>query len=153
MTLAEHLEVENELLIVESIDGLHVFHTLFKDLHLSLKLDLLLGLFVCILAHHIFQLLGVESFLFLALLQEVGLDHLVLGEESFNFFLVAFKNVGSLTVKVSLNLLKLLVVMFTHLTELVLHAGDECVNVLRHLLDSLDVMAIFSINLNLELLD
>ena len=130
LTLTEHLEVENQLLIIESVDGLHVFHALLKDLHLGLKLDLLLGLLVSILTHHILQLLGVKSLLFLALLQEVGLDHLVLVEESFNFFLVAAKNGGSLTVEVSFNLLELLIVVFTHLTELILHAGDECVDVL-----------------------
>ena len=85
LTLAQHLVVENELLIVEPIDGLHILHTLLKDLHLGLKLDLLLGLLVRILAHHIFQLLGVESFFFLALLEEVGFDHLVLIEECFDF--------------------------------------------------------------------
>ena len=130
LTLAQDLEVENKLLIIESVDGLHVFHALLKDLHLGLKLDLLFGLLVSILTHHILQLLGVKSLLFLALLQEVGLDHLVLVEESFDFFLVAAKNGGSLTVEVSFNLLKLLIVVFTHLTELILHAGDECIDVL-----------------------
>ena len=68
LTLTEHLEVENQLLIIESVDGLHVFHALLKDLHLGLKLDLLLGLLVSILTHHILQLLGVKSLFFLALL-------------------------------------------------------------------------------------
>ena len=130
MTLAEHLEVENELLIIQSVDSLHVFHALLKDLHLSLELDFLLGLLIGILAHDIFQLLGVKSFLFLALLEEISLDHLVLVEEIFNFFLVAAENGGSLTVEVGLNLLELLIVVLTHLTELVLHASDECINVL-----------------------
>ena len=130
LALVEHIVVEVELLLVELVDGLHVFHALFQNLHLSLELDLLLGLLVGILTHDIFQLLGVKSFLFLALLQEVGLDHLVLVEEIFDFFLVAAKNGGSLTVEVSFNLLELLIVVFTHLTELILHAGDECIDVL-----------------------
>ena len=153
MTFTEHFEVENELLIIQSVDGLHVFHALFKDLHFSLKLDLLLGLLVGILAHNILQLLGVKSFLFLALLQEVGLDGLVLVEKAFYFFLVAAENGGSLTVKVSFNLLELLIVVFAHLAELVLHAGDECIDVFRHLLDGLDIVAILSIDLHFELLD
>ena len=153
LTLVEHLKVEQELLIIKSVDSLHVFHALLKDLHLSLELDLLFGLLVSILAHDIFQLLSVKSFLFLALLQKVGLDHLVLIEEIFNFSFVAVENGGSLTVEVGLNLLELLVIVFTHLDELVLHAGDECVNVLGHLLDGLDVVAVLSIDLHLELLD
>ena len=153
LTFTEHLEVENKLLIIESVDGLHVFHALLKDLHLSLKLDLLFGLLVRILTHYILQLFSVESFLLLAFLQEVRLDHLVLLKECFNFFLVAAENGGSFTVKVSLNLLELLVIVFTHLTELVFHAGDERVNVLRHLLDGLDVVAVLRVNLHLELLD
>ena len=78
LTLLEDLVVEKKLLIVQSVDGLHIFHALLKDLHFSFKLDLLLGLLVGILTHHILQLLGVESFLFLALLQKVGLNRLVI---------------------------------------------------------------------------
>ena len=105
LTLLKDLVVENKLLIVQSVDGLHIFHALFKDLHFSLKLDLLLSLLVGILTHHILQLLGVESFFFLAPLQKLGLNILVILKELFDFFLVACENGGSFSVKVSLDLL------------------------------------------------
>ena len=122
LTLLEDLVVENKLLIVQSVDSLHIFHALLKDLHFSLKLDLLLSLLVGILTHHILQLLGVESFFFLAPLQKLGLNILVILKELFDFFLVACENGGSFSVKVSLDLLELLVIVFTHLNKLVFHA-------------------------------
>ena len=53
LALVEHIVVEVELLLVELVDSLHVLHALLQDLHLSLELDLLLGLLVRILTHNI----------------------------------------------------------------------------------------------------
>ena len=153
LTLTEHLEVENQLLIIESVDGLHVFHALLKDLHLGLKLDLLLGLLVRILTHHILKLLRILRFFLLSLVQVAGLNSLVLLEEVFDLLFVAVKNGTALAVKLPLNLRQLLVVMLAHVIELALHSLDQRINVLRHLLDSLDVVAVLLVDLCLELFD
>ena len=153
LALVEHIVVEVKLLLVELVDGFHVLHALFQDLHLSLELDLLLGLLVRILAHHILELLCILCFFLLSLIQVAGLDSLVLLEEVFNLLLVSVKNGTSLAVKLPLNLRQLLVVMLTHVIELTLHSLDQRIDVLRHLLDSLDVVAVLLVDLRLELFD
>ena len=153
LALVEHIVVEVELLLVELVDGLHVFHALFQNLHLSLELDLLLGLLVSILTHHIFQLLRILRFFLLSLVQVAGLNSLVLLEEVFDLLFVAVKNGTALAVKLPLNLRQLLVVMLAHVIELALHSLDQRINVLRHLLDSLDVVAVLLVDLCLELFD
>jgi len=72
-------------------------------------------------------------------------------EELFDLLLVAVKDVYALSVKLWLNRLKLLVVVLSHLCELGLHACDECINVLWHLLDRLDVMTVLLVDLLFEL--
>ena len=49
--------------------------------------------------------------------------------------------------------MKLGSVALAHRNELVLHLSDQRVDILRHLRDRLDVMAILLVNLGLELLD
>ena len=153
LALVEHIVVEVELLLVELVDGLHVFHALFQNLHLSLELDLLLGLLVRILTHHILQLLRILRFFLLSLVQVAGLNSLVLLEEVFDLLFVAVKNGTALAVELPLNLRQLLVVMLAHVIELALHSLDQRINVLRHLLDSLDVVAVLLVDLRLELFD
>ena len=153
LALVEHIVVEVELLLVELVDSLHVLHALLQDLHLSLELDLLLGLLVRILTHNIFQLLRILRFFLLSLVQVAGLNSLVLLEEVFNLLFVAVKNGTALAVKLSLNLRQLLVVMLAHVIELALHSLDQRINVFRHLLDSLDVVAVLLVDLRLELFD
>ena len=153
LALVEHIVVEVELLLVELVDGLHVLHALFQNLHLSLELDLLLGLLVRILTHHIFQLLRILRFFLLSLVQVAGLNSLVLLEEVFDLLFVAVKNGTALAVELPLNLRQLLVVMLAHVIELALHSLDQRINVLRHLLDSLDVVAVLLVDLRLELFD
>jgi hypothetical protein len=80
LTLVKHIVIEAELLLVELVYGLHVFHTFLKDLHLRFQLNLLLSLLVGILTHDFLQLLRILLFLFLALLQKAGFDDLVLVE-------------------------------------------------------------------------
>lgn len=80
LALIENLIVEAELLLVELVDGLHVFHALLKNLHLSLKLDLLLGLFVGVLAHDFLESSRVGGLLILTLLLVLCLNLFVLFE-------------------------------------------------------------------------
>ena len=153
LALVEHIVVEVELLLVELVDSLHVLHALLQDLHLSLELDLLLGLLVRILTHNILQLLCILRFFLLSLIQVAGLNSLVLLEEVFDLLFVAVKNGTALAVKLPLNLRQLLVVMLAHVIELALHSLDQRINVFRHLLDSLDVVAVLLVDLRLELFD
>ena len=153
LALIENLIVEAELLLVELVDGLHVFHALLKNLHLSLKLDLLLGLFVGVLAHDFLESSRVGGLLILTLLLVLCLNLFVLFEKVFDFSLVALENISSLSVELLFNGLQLLVVVFTHVTELGLHRSNEKVDVNRHLLDGLDVVAILLCDLTIELLD
>ena len=104
LPLVEHVVVEVELLLVELVDGFHVLHALLQDLHLGLELDLLLGLLVGVLTHHIFELLRILRFLLLPLVQVAGLDSLVLLEEIFDFLFVAVENGTALAVKLALDL-------------------------------------------------
>ena len=92
-------------------------------------------------------------FFLLSLVQVAGLNSLVLLEEVFDLLFVAVKNGTSLAVKLSLNLRQLLVVMLAHVIELALHSLDQRINVFRHLLDSLDVVAVLLVDLRLELFD
>ena len=153
LALIENLVVEAELLLVELVDGLHVFHALLKNLHLSLKLDLLLGLLVGILAHDLLELSRIVCLLSLTLLLVFCLNLLVLLEKVFDFSLIALENVSSLSVELLFNGLQLLVVVFTHVTELRLHRSNEKVNVNRHLLDGLDIVAVLLCDLTIELLN
>ena len=125
LSLVEHVIVEVKLLLVELVDSLHVLHALLQNLHLSLKLDLLLGLLVRILTHHILKLLRILCFFLLSLIQVTGLDSLVLIEELLDLRFVAVKNGTALAVKLPLNLRQLLVVMLAHVVELALHSLDQ----------------------------
>ena len=74
-------------------------------------------------------------------------------EKVLNFDLVALEDVTALAIKLGLNVLLLGGVALTHGNELVLHLRDERINVLRHLRNRFDVMAVLLVNLSLEFLD
>ena len=99
LTLVENIVVEGQLLLIELVNGLHVLHALFEDLHLGLQLDLLLSLLVSVLAHDVFELLGVGCLLLLPLVQVAGFDLLMLIEEVLNLLFVPVEDSGSLTIK------------------------------------------------------
>jgi hypothetical protein len=122
-------------------------------LHLSFKLDLLLSLLVGILTHHVLEVTGVFRLQFLSLSQVHSFDFFVVFEELLNLTLVSCKNGASLTAKVLLNSCQLGRVVISHLLELGLHTGDQVIDIIRHLLDSLNVVAIFLIDLVFKLLD
>ncbi len=74
-------------------------------------------------------------------------------EKLVNFGLVASEDSFALISKLSLNLDQLLRVLSPHLLKLRLHTGDKSIYIFGHLLNRLDVVAIFLIDLLLELLD
>ena len=99
LALLEHIVIEAQFLLIQLVDGLHVLHALFKDLHLSLELDLLLGLLVGILAHGALEVRGVVILLLLPLVEVVLLNVAMLLEEVLNLDLVALEDVTALAVK------------------------------------------------------
>ena len=130
LALIENFVVEVKLLLIQFVDSFHVFHTLFQDLHFRLESNLLLGLLIGVLTHHVFELLGVLRLLLLPLLKVLGFNGFVFIEEDLDFFFVASENALSLLVELSLDILQLLVVVLAHLTELTLHADDESVDII-----------------------
>ncbi len=74
-------------------------------------------------------------------------------EKLINFSFVASENSFALVCKLSLNLDQLLSILSSHLLELRLHTGNKTIDIFGHLLDCLDVVAIFLINLLLKLFD
>ena len=89
----------------------------------------------------------------LAPVEEVFLALLVLVEESVYLVFVASKDVTALTVELGFDVGEFGTVVFAHGHELVLHLGDECVDVLGHLRDRLHVVLVFLVYLRLELFD
>ena len=153
LALVQHIEVETKLLLVEFVHGLHVLHALLEDLHLGLELDLLLSLLVGVLTHHKLEISSVLGLLLLSLRQVVRLNGAVVFEEVLDFVFVSVEDGRTLSVELRLDALELLVVVLSHLNKLLLHLGDELVDILRHLLNRFDVVAIFLIDLGLKLLD
>ena len=70
-----------------------------------------------------------------------------------DFLLVPAEDSCALSVEVSFNRLQLLVVVLSHLSKLRLHSRDQGVDILAHLLDGLDVVAILLIDLCLKFSD
>ena len=79
-SLVEDLCVEVKLLLVESVDGLHVLHTFLQNLHFFLQLNFLLGLIVSILRLLVFKILRVLLFTLSFKFEELLLGLLVLLE-------------------------------------------------------------------------
>lgn len=53
LALKKDIVVESQFFLIELVNCFHVLHALLQNLHLSLQLDLLLRLLVCILAHYV----------------------------------------------------------------------------------------------------
>jgi len=140
--LLEDLVVELELLLVEAVDGLHVFHALLEDLHLLLKLDLLLGLVVRVLRTQVLQLLRVVLLVVRSLVLEVLLQRAVLLEELLDLLLITRQDLRPLVVESLLDVVQLVRVVSTHLRELELHVGDEHVDVIVLLLERRHVLVV-----------
>ena len=153
LALVEHIVVEGELLLIQLIDSLHILHALFEDLHFRFKLDLLLSLLVSILAHGALKVSSVIILLLLPLVEVVLFDVAVLLEELLDLDLVTFKDITAFTIKLGFDVLQLGSIAFTHCNELILHLSDQRVDVLGHLCDSLDIVAIFLVDLGLKLLN
>ena len=151
--LLQHPIVEVQLLFVELIDGLHVLHTLLKNLHLLLQLDFLLRLIVGVLVAEFFELLCV---LFLHLGPSVGLGFLgvfVLLEEIVDLLLVGLEDLGPLIFEGLFDRVHVRLVRFARVFVLLLHRLDQVVDVVVHLGHRLDVLLILALQLLHELLD
>lgn len=151
LSLLKHDVIEVEFRLIQLVNGFHVLHTFLENLHLGFKLDLLLSLFVGILTHGALEIIGVIVLLLLPLVQILLLDVAMVFEQLFDLDLVALEDVTALAIELRLNVVQLGGVALAHGDELVLHLGDECVDVLGHLRDRLDVVAVLLVNLSIEL--
>jgi hypothetical protein len=149
-TLSKHFRVKLKLFLVQTVDGLHVFHAFFEDLHFLLEFDFLLSLVVCVLGLLIFEVLGLSLLLFGLLLKEILFDCLVMFEEMVDFLVVLLQKCTALSIKLRLNLGEVVGVICSHLVELVLHSQDEFVNVLVHLLHGDHVVLVLGVESLLE---
>ena len=145
--------VELKLLLVESVNGLHVLHAFLEDLHFLLELDLLLGLIIGILASQIFELLGVVLFVLCALLLEVFLELSVIFEQVLDLIFIGLEDVDALLLESSLDIVRLVRVVSAHLAELELHGGDQKIDVIVLLLERIHILIVFALELLKELPD
>jgi len=99
LTLLQDDVIEDKFRLVKFVDGLHVFHALLEDLHLSLELDLLLSLLVGILAHGALEVSSVIIFLLLPHVQEFLLNVAMVFKQRFDLDLVALKDVTALAIE------------------------------------------------------
>ena len=113
--------IEVQLLVIELINGDHVLHALFEDLHLSFKFNLLLSLLVSICAHRVLEVLRVGLLLALALDQELLLGVLVVLEKFLDLLSVACEDLAPLAVELRLNISELGAVVLAHSNKLVSH--------------------------------
>jgi hypothetical protein len=153
VSISKHFVVELKLLLVQLVDCLHVFHAALQNLHLLLKQDLLLGLVVSIVSPDALEFLVVLLFLHGSLGHLFLLKILLLLKQSINFFFVAFLYLFTLKVKLSLNVVKLSRVIFSHLKELLPHVVNQLINVIILFLKSLNVCLLLNIKLLHELFD
>ena len=151
LSLLKHTVIKLEFRLIELVDGFHVLHALLKDLHLSLELDLLLGLLVGILAHGALEVSRIVILLLLPHVQVLLLNVAMVFEQLFDLDLVTLKDVTALAIELGLNVVQFGAVALAHGDELVFHLSDECVNVLRHLCDRFDIVAVLLVNLIIEL--
>ena len=143
--------VELELLLVKSVDGLHVLHALLEDLHLLLELDLLLGLVIGVLRPQVLQLLRVVLLIQSTLVLEMLLKFAVLLEQPANLVLVVLEDLAALFVEGLLDVVELVAVVGTHLVELELHRGDQKVNVVVLVLQRVHILIVLGLQLLHEL--
>ena len=145
--------VEVKLLLIESVDSLHVLHALLEDLHLLLESNLLLSLVVSILSSELLELRGVLLLLLASLLHVFLLKLLVLDEELLDLLLVLLDDIVSLSDKSLLNLIELLLIVSSHIKELLLHGVDEVINIVTLLLEGLNVFLVLAFELVHKVLD
>jgi len=145
--LLEDLVVELELLLVETVHSLHVFHALFEDLHLLLKLDLLLSLVIGVLRPQVLQLLRVVLLVLSPLVLEVFFKFSMLLEQSADLVLVVLEYLAALVVERLLDVVELVAVVRAHLIELELHRRDQQVDVVVLLLERIHVLVVLGLEL------
>jgi len=91
MAIIKNFLIEFKFFFVKSENCLHIFHTLFKDLHFFFKFNFLLGLVICILASYLLKLFILFCFLPVSFVLEILFSLLVDSEKFFNFLFVSFE--------------------------------------------------------------
>ena len=153
LALKKHIVVETQFFLIELVHSFHILHTLFKNLHLSFQFDLLLSLLVGILTHNVLKITSIIGLELLALFQIECLNLFMVIKKLVNFSFISVEDCFAFCGELGLNTSELLCVVISHLLKLRLHALNQEIDVLRHLLNCLDIVTIFLVDLLLELFD
>jgi len=77
----------------------------------------------------------------------------MLSEKVLNLFLVSIQDILAFLFKCSFNLLKLLLVVFSHVVELFSHCGNDGIDIIVFFFERFNIMVIFLLELFKELSD
>jgi hypothetical protein len=153
LSLLKHLKIKFKLGLIQFVYSFHILHTFLKNLHFFLEFDLLFCLIIGILGSNFLKLFKIVVFTLAFLRLIVRLKFGVLPEKLGNFLTVSLDDFTSFPNKGSFNVFNLVVVVLTHVIELLSHGLNELIDVIILLLDSLDVLLIFVFELVDESLD
>lgn len=124
LALLKDLLVEIEFLFVKTVNSLHVFHTLLKNLHFLLKLDLLVGLVVGVLRSNLLKFLSLILLVVVTLLLVVLFSLLMGVEQKLDLVGIALEERLALVPELLLDSIKLGTVRVAHKNELNFHLLD-----------------------------
>ena len=113
-----------------------------KNLHLLLKLDLLLSLIVGILGSQLLELGGVVLIVVRPSAHALLFKLLVLSKKSLDLILVSLDDLVTLSLELLLDLLKLLMIIGSHIKELLTHSLNQIINIIILLFKRLNVFFI-----------
>jgi len=145
--------VELKFLLIQSVNRFHVFHALLKNLHFFLKLDFLLGLIVGVLSFKFLKLISIFLIVLRSSVHAFFFEPLVLSKELPDLLFVFLNDVISFSQEGLLDLIKLLMVIDSHIQELLAHSFDQVIDVIILLFQSFDVFFIFLLQLVNETAD
>ena len=145
--------VELKFLLIQSINRFHVFHALLKNLHFFLKLDFLLGLIVGVLSFEFLKFIRIFLVVLRSSVHAFFFEPLVLSKELPDLLFVFLNDVISFSQEGLLDLIKLLMVIDSHIQELLAHSFDQVIDVIILLFQSFDVFFIFLLQLVNETAD
>ena len=146
-SFSEDSVVEIKLLLIQAVNSFHVLHALLKNLHFFLKLDLLFSLIIGILSPKLLELRCVLVVILGSSAHAVFLKLLVLQKEGLDLILVSLNDLITLSLELLLDLLELLVIIGSHVEELLAHGFDKVVNIVILLFERLHVLIILLLEL------
>mmetsp|Transcript_8340 Transcript_8340/g.19717 ORF Transcript_8340/g.19717 Transcript_8340/m.19717 type:complete len:286 (+) Transcript_8340:1153-2010(+) len=153
VALRQHAVIVLELLSVELVCGLHLLQLLLERLDVGLELNLQLVVLLVVMHNQVLDLLLVRLF---PLLLGLHVRQLTLPppvEQRIDLALVRREQLLALGHERALNVLELDLVLLLQLLELTPHPAEKLLDILALLLQALDVLLIFSLELDVERAD